>query len=135
MKTLKIGITNNFKDCIVTIARGRLKPRRDRSMQADIAKKREALAALCRRYGVARLEVFGSAARDADFDSDHSDADFLVTFQPSVRNDLATFMDLKEALERLLRRPVDLVEREAIEASRNYIRRRAILKEAETVYG
>ena len=32
----------------------------ERVMQADIAEKREALAALCRRYGVARLEVFGS---------------------------------------------------------------------------
>jgi predicted nucleotidyltransferase len=104
-------------------------------MQADIDEKREALAALCRRYGVARLEVFGSAARGTDFDQSRSDADFLVTFEPAARNNLAAFADLKEALERLLARPVDLVEREAVEASRNFIRRRAILKEAETVYG
>lgn len=104
-------------------------------MQADIAKKRAALAALCRRYGVARLEVFGSAARGTGFDPNRSDADFLVTFTPTVRNDLAAFADLKDALERLLGRPVDLVEREAVEASRNFIRRRAILKGAETVYG
>ena len=104
-------------------------------MQADIDKKRDALAAICRRYGVARLEVFGSAARGAGFDSNRSDADFLVTFEPAARNDLAAFADLKDALERLLGRPVDLVEREALEASRNFIRRRAILKEAETVYG
>ena len=43
--------------------------------------------------------------------------------------------NLKEALENLLGRSVDLVEREAVEASRNFIRRRAILREAETVYG
>ena len=104
-------------------------------MHAEIAEKRDALAALCRRYGVARLEVFGSAAREADFDAGRSDVDLLVTFTPAARNDLATFSDLKDALERLLGRPVDLVEREAIEASRNFIRRRAILKEAETVYG
>jgi len=104
-------------------------------VQSDIAEKRDALAELCRRYGVARLEVFGSAARGTDFDRDRSDADFLVTFMASARNDLAAFADLKEALERLLGRPVDLVEREAIEASRNFIRRRAILTEAETVYG
>ena len=79
--------------------------------------------------------MFGSAARGTDFDRDRSDADFLVTFTPSARNDLAVFADLKEALERLLGRPVDLVEREAIEASRNFIRCRAILAEAETVYG
>jgi predicted nucleotidyltransferase len=104
------------------------------SMRAEIKEKRDALAALCRRYGVARLEVFGSAARDGEFDASRSDADVLVTFTPA-RNDLAAFADLKEALENLLGRSVDLVEREAVEASRNFIRRRAILREAETVYG
>jgi uncharacterized protein len=104
-------------------------------MQADIDAKRDALAALCRRYGVARLEVFGSAARGTGFDPDRSDADFLVTFEPAARNDLATIIDLKDELEGLLRRPVDLVERETVEVSRNFIRRRAILKDAQTVYG
>jgi uncharacterized protein len=104
-------------------------------MEATIDEKRDALAAICRHYGVARLEVFGSAARGGDFDPDQSDADFLVTFKPAARNDLAAFADLKEALERLLGRPVDLIEREAVEASRNFIRRRAILREAQTVYG
>lgn len=104
-------------------------------MQVDIAGQREALAAICKHRGVARLEVFGSAARGTGFDRDRSDADFLVTFTPARRNDLAAFADLKEDLERLLGRPVDLVEREAVEASRNFIRRRAILKEAQTVYG
>jgi predicted nucleotidyltransferase len=104
-------------------------------MQADIENKRESIAALCRRYGVARLEVFGSAARGTDFDRSRSDVDFLVTFAPDACNDLIAFLDLKDALETLLGRPVDLVERDAIEASRNYIRRRAILRDAETIYG
>jgi uncharacterized protein len=104
-------------------------------MLAEIDEKREALSALCRRYGVARLEVFGSAARDTGFDPSRSDADFLVTFTPATRNDLSAFADLKENLERLLGRPVDLVEREVIEGSRNFIRRRAILRDAETIYG
>jgi hypothetical protein len=104
-------------------------------MWAEIKERRDDLAALCRRYGVARLEVFGSAARDADFAPSRSDVDFLVTFTSDARNDLAAFADLKEAIESLLGRPVDLVEREAVEASRNFIRRRAILREAETVYG
>ena len=104
-------------------------------MHIDIVKRRDALGALCRRYGVARLEVFGSAARSAGFDETRSDADFLVTFTPAARNDLAAFADFKDALENLLKRPVDLVEREAIEASRNFIRRRRILSEAKAVYG
>jgi uncharacterized protein len=44
-------------------------------------------------------------------------------------------VDFKAALERLLGRPVDLVQREVVKASRSFIRRRRILSEAETVYG
>ena len=99
-----------------------------------IAEKRQALAALCRRFGVEKLEVFGSAARGADFDAYRSDADFLVSFS-GREDELSRFLDFKEALEALLERPVDLVERQAIEVSRNYIRRRNILTEAEPIYG
>ena len=88
--------------------------------QADIVEKRDALAAICRRHRVSRLEVFGSAARGGDFDPARSDADFLVTFESAVRNDLGALVELKDELEKLLGRPVDLVEREAVEASRNF---------------
>ncbi|MEY9363651.1 putative nucleotidyltransferase [Bradyrhizobium yuanmingense] len=44
-------------------------------MQPEIGKHRQALTALCQRSGVLRLEVFGSAARGADFDPARSDAD------------------------------------------------------------
>ena len=104
-------------------------------MHALIDERRAEIAALCRRFGVTRLEVFGSAARGADFDAGRSDADFLVTFSAASRDDLAAFVDFKEALEAALGRPVDLVEREAVEGSRNDIRRRRILVEAEAVYG
>ena len=103
--------------------------------QADIVEKRDALAAICRRHGVSRLEVFGSAARGGDFDPVRSDADFLVTFEAAVRNDLGALVELKDELEKLLGRPVDIVEREAVEASRNFIRRQAILRDAKTIYG
>jgi uncharacterized protein len=102
-------------------------------MHATIAEKRENLMDLCRRHGVTRLDVFGSAARGTDFDTAASDVDFLVEFGP-LENDLARFLDFKEALETLLARSVDLVDRKAIEASRNYIRRRHILTGAEAVY-
>jgi len=103
--------------------------------QADIVERRDALAAICRRHSVARLEVFGSAARGDDFDPARSDADFLVTFEPAVRNDLGALVELKDELEELLGRPVDLVEREVVETSRNFIRRQAILRDAKTIYG
>ena len=104
-------------------------------MYAGIAARRLDLAAICRRHGVARLEVFGSAARGVDFDPEHSDADFLVTFAVATRDSLRVFADLKAALETLLGHPVDLVDREAVEASRNFIRRRRILSEAQVLYG
>ena len=54
-----------------------------------IQEKLEAITELCRRYHVAQLEVFGSAADDS-LDSENSDVDFLVEFQPG--QDLARFI-------------------------------------------
>jgi predicted nucleotidyltransferase len=88
---------------------------KERTTHADIARHRDALIALCRRYDVARLEVFGSAARGNDFDPARSDADFLVTFKPESRwPPLEQFLGFAEALEALLGRPVDLVEPQGI---------------------
>jgi predicted nucleotidyltransferase len=77
-------------------------------MQADIDKSVTRLPRSAAAMGVAGLEAFRSAARGAGFDPNRSDADFLVTFEPATRNDLSAFADLKEALEKLLGRPVDL---------------------------
>lgn len=99
-------------------------------MIPDIAQHREESQDLCRRFGVRRLEVFGSAARQAGFDPARSDIDFLVEFTVDEA-DFGRFVDFKEALEALLNRSVDLVDRKAIEASRNYIRKRHILAGAE----
>jgi uncharacterized protein len=101
-------------------------------MIADISLHREELRDLCRRFHVRRLDVFGSAAR-GDFDPARSDVDFLVEFA-TQNDDLARFLDFKQALEALLARRIDLVDRKAIEASRNYIRKRHILTGAEPVY-
>jgi predicted nucleotidyltransferase len=103
-------------------------------MHAAVTSKREALAELCRCFHVRRLEVFGSATRDQDFDPQRSDADLLIEFEPGADPSSARFLDLKEALEQTLERPVDLVERVAVEQSRNYLRRRRILQEAEPIF-
>lgn len=101
-------------------------------MHPSIAEKRTELIAACKRFDVVRLDLFGSGARGVDFDPARSDADFIVSFRPSSGRD--PFLDLKEALQSILRRPVDLMDRGAIETSRNYIRRKAILESAEPVY-
>lgn len=75
-----------------------------------IEEHRADIAALCEKFHVVRLEVFGSAAM-GDFDEARSDVDFLVEFSPNhdLGPWLSTYFDLKEALEELLERDVDLV--------------------------
>lgn len=68
-----------------------------------------AVAELCRRFGVLRLDAFGSAA-DGRFRQGQSDFDFLVELDPSHSGSRALrWIGLAEALEMLLGAPVDLV--------------------------
>ena len=84
-------------------------------MIADISAHREELQALCRRFHVHRLDVFGSAARGEDFEPARSDLDFLVEFQPLQPGAYVdAFFGLKEGLEELFGRPVDLISAAAI---------------------
>jgi predicted nucleotidyltransferase len=82
-------------------------------MHTAVAQHRNDIAELCRRFGVTRLEAFGSAARASDFDPASSDADFLVEFAP--RPDLSAlrqYFGFAEAMQDLLGRRVDLVNGE-----------------------
>ena len=72
------------------------------------------IAAICRRYRISRLDVFGSAARADDFHPASSDADFLVEFAPDAHAGLDEYFGAKAALEQLLGRGVDLVEPAAV---------------------
>jgi len=77
---------------------------------------RSGLAALCDRFEVERLELFGSAAR-GDFDPICSDFDFLVAFRRGGIVDAATrYLGLLAAMEDLFGRKVDLVD---VSAHRN----------------
>ncbi len=68
-----------------------------------------------------------------DFRPD-SDVDVLVRFAPDAGHTLFDLVRIEEELRALLGREVDLVEKSAIERSRNYLRRKAILAAAEVVY-
>lgn len=75
---------------------------------------RRELERLCRQYGATRLELFGSATGPA-FDEASSDLDFLVELDPpSGLGPADAWFGLKEALERLFGRPVDLVSLGAV---------------------
>jgi predicted nucleotidyltransferase len=75
-------------------------------MSVRIYINREALAALCRRHGIARLSVFGSALRD-DFRPD-SDVDLLVEFLPGQRIGLFGLAAIERELSEMIGRKVDL---------------------------
>ena len=77
-------------------------------MIEEVELHREKLGALCRRFHVRRLDLFGSAAR-GDFDPERSDIDFLVEFDREHPEALSfdTYFGLKEALEALLGRLVE----------------------------
>jgi predicted nucleotidyltransferase len=64
-------------------------------MHPAIAQHRSGISAICQRYRIHRLEVFGSAARADDFDPEHSDADFLVEFAPDVQPGLDSLFGAK----------------------------------------
>src|SRR5215213_10084486 len=75
----------------------------EESAMLDLIARRQAdIAALCRRFGVRRLTLFGSAARENDFDEQSSDLDFLVEFGAPEGASLAQFLDLRTALEETL---------------------------------
>jgi len=99
----------------------RMTPARERIMQL-LREQRGAI----RNYGVRRLRLFGSCARDEA--SEVSDLDFLVDFE---KKSFDAYMGLKEFLENLFGCPVDLVLSNAIKPRL----RPFILKDAIDVEG
>ncbi len=86
------------------------------------------LAAICDRFHVDRLSVFGSAAR-GEMRPD-SDVDILVEFRPDAEIGLIEYAGLMLALSGLLGRKVDLVSKPALRPSL----REGILEEARLLY-
>jgi len=88
------------------------------------------LIKLCNQHKVSKLYIFGSVLTDRF--NDESDIDFLVEFSTiDIQEYFNNYMDFKEKIEALLKRPVDLVENQAI---RNPIFRRVIDRDKRLVY-
>jgi predicted nucleotidyltransferase len=93
---------------------------------------RDKIADFCQRWKITEFALFGSVLRD-DFRPD-SDIDVLVTFMPGASWRFYDLISMKEELENMFGRPVDLVETRLVERSENYVRREHILNHMETVY-
>jgi uncharacterized protein len=96
-----------------------------------VANYRHAIRALCREYGVRRLDLFGSAATGA-FDPATSDLDFVVTFADTRTPGYADrYLGFAEALETLFGRHVDVITERSI---RNPYFRRAVEASRQLIY-
>lgn len=100
-------------------------------MHEVIEQKRAEIEVLCRELGVRRLDLFGSAV-GSSFDPDSSDVDVLVEFDIRPGFDyFGVYFDLKEALEQILGRSVDVVSATSI---RNPYFRDQVMRTREKIY-
>ncbi len=91
---------------------------------------RDKLNNLCEKHNVKELYLFGSILTDRFIDS--SDVDILVQFGSVELEQYAdNYFDFKEELELLFKRPVDLVENQAI---KNPVFRKVVDREKQLVY-
>ncbi|MDD4975687.1 MAG: nucleotidyltransferase domain-containing protein [Bacteriovorax sp.] len=86
----------------------------------------------CQKWKVKEFSLFGSVIRD-DFSPEKSDVDVLITFFPEqvLGWDI---VDMKEELETIFNRKVDMVNKEVIEKSHNPYRKKSILEHYEVIY-
>jgi hypothetical protein len=98
----------------------------------DINKYKASVTTFCAKWKIVELAVFGSFAR-ADA-SPQSDVDVLVTFTEDSSWTVFDLVTMKDELEAIFGREVDLVSRRGLEMSRNHIRKQAILSSAKVLY-
>jgi predicted nucleotidyltransferase len=92
----------------------------------------ERVADFCQRWRLRELALFGSVLR-TDFHPD-SDLDVLVQFHPETHPTFSSLEQMEAELKSIFHRDVDLVTRQGIESSRNYLRRNQILASAQVIY-
>ena len=92
----------------------------------------EKIQHFCHRWHIIEFALFGSVLRD-DFGPD-SDIDVLVTFDARFQRGLAETLQMRQELQTLFGRPVDLIIKAAIERSENWLRRQHILESAQVIY-
>ena len=91
----------------------------------------DAIRQFCRRWKIRELALFGSVLR-TDFRPD-SDVDVLVSFADDADWGLLAHIQMQQELATMLRRPIDLISKRALERSPNWLRREAILNTAQVI--
>jgi predicted nucleotidyltransferase len=92
----------------------------------------EQVQEFCQRWGIVELALFGSVLRE-DFRPD-SDLDVLVRFAEGWGTSLTRYFAMERELSDLVGRPVDIVDRRALDESANWLRRRRIFESSSILY-
>lgn len=100
--------------------------------QLHIKVPRRRIVEFCRKWKIVEFSFFGSVLRD-DFRPE-SDIDVLVKFVPNFPWGLFDLVKMQDELSNMLKRPVDLVNKKAVNNSTNWIRKESILDSAMVYY-
>ncbi|MGD1901810.1 MAG: nucleotidyltransferase family protein [Geitlerinemataceae cyanobacterium] len=90
------------------------------------------IAEFCEKWHVTEFALFGSVLRD-DFHAE-SDIDILLDIDPNATRGLTETMQMRDELEEIFDRKVDLIFKAAIARSKNWLRRQNILGSARAIY-
>ncbi len=85
----------------------------------------------CQRWHITEFALFGSVLRD-DFRPD-SDIDILVSFELNFRRGLTETLQMRQELQTMFKRKIDLIVKSAIERSENWLHRKNILGTAQVI--
>jgi uncharacterized protein len=102
-------------------------------LQARFGVDRAAILALCERFRIVEMGVFGSAVRD-DFregGDDPSDVDLLVVFEEGSRHTYQEHFELQDEAAQLFGRKVDICQKRLLD---NPYRRAKILRSTKVIY-
>jgi predicted nucleotidyltransferase len=92
----------------------------------------EQIKGFCQKWQVTELALFGSVLRE-DFRSD-SDIDILITFFPTAKRGLTETLQMRDELQAIFNRKVDLIVKAALKRSDNWLRCKNILESAQIIY-
>lgn len=92
----------------------------------------ENIVSFCQQFKIKELALFGSILRD-DF-SVNSDVDFLITLSADNKLNWIYFQLMEEELKKMINRDIDIIFKDNLEKSANWIRKKEILTTAEVIY-
>lgn len=87
---------------------------------------------ICKKWNISEFSFFGSVNTER-FNSE-SDIDILLTFKNNASIGFFELSDIKEELEKVLGREVDIITKRGLEKSKNPVRKKSILNSSKIIF-